>query len=142
VSAIDDGTRKHLEHNVGAVMRLVRAMSDLCSGALGESASITEVLEDHGYEGDLSADPGELLDFLFESVLEIYGNARVTADTVDVRGVVVVTGVGGPHLEFEVSYNGDVEVRGYWGRDRITDNSFGHNALGDHLVELVGGWDR
>lgn len=54
-----------------------------------------------------------------DDVLEIYAEARVGLDGVAVVGnVVVVFGIGGPHLEVETSRRDSACVNGYWGGER------------------------
>lgn len=57
-----------------------------------------------------------------DGVLEIYANARVSWDEVDIREVVLVTGTGGPHIEVVVDLNSSYDgfaVHGYWGSDHV-----------------------
>jgi hypothetical protein len=57
----------------------------------------------------------EAREYLDNDVLEIYGvwHGR-TRDSSDLRGVVVVTGTGGPHIELDTAKG---QWIGYWGGD-------------------------
>lgn len=138
-------TYDQLTANVDGTRDLVNALNTLHAfGALDVDElddDTREVLDDHGID-PADFEPEELFDELLDAAaLEIYGTARVTYDTVDVGGIVVVVGTGGPHIEFEVSWNESAEIRGYWGTDTVTKRVSGV-TFGDYLAEIVGGWDR
>lgn len=132
-----------LAASVDAARDLVDALDDI--DQLDDIDDLTDeargVLSDHGIEEIDDRDPAELFDDLIENAaLEIYGNARLDHHGIDLSGIVVVTGIGGPHVEFEVSHTGGVEIRGYWGSDRVT--RWTRAAFGDRLAEAIGGWEQ
>jgi len=72
-------------------------------------------------EGDESDDPiGAWID---SNALEVYATAQVTPDSLDLRTVVIVTGIGGPHVEVTFDLCSSycrATVEGFWGSDHIT----------------------
>lgn len=146
---MSDSTFDHLKANVEAAVDFVDTLETLLGVDTLDNLddedreTVAGILEDHGI--DFDAQDGyaiELVDMLLEyDVLELYGNARVTADSVDVREVVAVTGVGGPHIEFGIDFNGRVVARGFWSSDKVERVTYAP-ALGEYLIESIGGWDR
>lgn len=75
-----------------------------------------DAAEDHGLE--LRADWVELLDAM---ALEVFGTKYTNRD--GLVAVTVVTGTGGPHVEFTIDEAGRVVGKAYWGSDsaEVTD---------------------
>jgi hypothetical protein len=87
------------------------------------------------YELDNDADVTEALDTI---ALEVYANARLSPDGArDIQEIVVVTGTGGPHVEFSVSWNdGTVVATGWWGSDKVERYAYeAAPALAEYLAD-------
>lgn len=92
-----------------------------------------EQVERYGADSEYS-DWLEVLDII---ALEVYANARVDMDgDTTINEIVVVTGIGGPHVEFAVSDSG-IFAQGWWGSDHADKRASGATPLlFDSLSEL------
>ncbi len=104
---------------------LANELVDLENLLMGET-----VVDEDGYKY------GDIVDYLNDRALEIYGNARVGGGYYDLQEIVIVFGTGGPHREIVVNRNGDAEGRACWGSDSHSA-WLGHSALFDYLAEIV-----
>ena len=91
-----------------------------------------EVAEHYGLDED--ADWMELLDTM---ALEIYGTKEVGPYRDSVTSITVITGTGGPDVEFSVDVNDRITGAAYWSSDsaKAYDNVPG---LFDALLPLIG----
>jgi hypothetical protein len=87
----------------------------------------------------------DLVDYLNNHALEIYGNARIGGygNSPDLRQIVIVFGTGGPHREMVIDWQGYVTARAYWGSDSAEQRLGFTSNLFEYLAELVApeGWE-
>ena len=88
-----------------------------------------DAAEDYGLE--LRADWVELLEAM---ALEVYGTRYTNRD--GLVAVTVVTGTGGPHVEFTIDEAGRVIGKAYWGSDGAEVTDYLPDLFGA-LAELV-----
>jgi hypothetical protein len=69
--------------------------------------------------------------------LEVYATANIYPHGLQtITGVVVVTGTGGPHIEFTVEESGSVLAEGWWGSDHVTLRAGGLESLATLLFDM------
>jgi hypothetical protein len=80
-------------------------------------------------------DPAEMAEeWLRGDVLELYGRWEgPSRDDLNYKGCVVVTGIGGPHIELDTERG---EWIGYWGSDRV--NVYATRGVIDYWEETLG----
>jgi len=133
-----DTTATQLEASVESLRDTVNVLNDILTNQ-DDDHEVRQLIEYYGLdEGILTY---EVVDEVLNNALEIYGNARVTPDSVDIRSFTVVMGTGGPHIEFIAGYRGTVEIVGYWGSDR-TERFTHAPALTGYIADMMGGWER
>ena len=88
-----------------------------------------DATEDYGLEP--RADWVDLLDVM---ALEVYGTKYTNRD--GLVAVTVVTGTGGPHVEFTIDEAGRVVGKAYWGSDSAKSTDYLPDLFGA-LAELV-----
>ena len=138
-------TRKQLEGSVEHAVGMVAFLDGLTGyGSVSEMVEDwRQTIEETGEYPEWDIEDAEELareDDIF-SVLDTW--ALDTYAVVHRRGTdelvhshVIVFGTGGPHIEAEVRTTGGVEVRGYWGSDRLARPMTAGN-LADWLTELA-----
>lgn len=102
----------------------------LSNGDREETGEMADHLAAYGLDYD--ADWLEVLDTM---ALEVYGTKEVGPYRDNLTSITVITGTGGPHVEWEISDTGRITGRAYWGGEEAT--SYGHADLFDMLADLI-----
>ena len=136
----DDGTMQELERYAAIAEETAENLDAL---ARGKSAS-DSWLVDSGLSESVEVEnlPYDVWLAIENVVLEVYGTARIGADTIDMGSVTIVTGIGGPHTEIELTWKGEATYRGYWASDKVEKWIGTYSALADTIAESLGGWDQ
>lgn len=108
--------KAEVERYAAGAIEDVRLLVRLMDNLIGEQ-EWEQLSEDYGIDPRES----DWLDLLDVMALEIYGTAKVGQNQPGMVSITVVTGTGGPHVEFTVDSQDRVTSYAVWGSDSAVE---------------------